>query len=547
MPFNKGAALFNCFSRHIFISYSDSLYLAKDSLATSRSHYAVTPSSSTTTTAADNLNQRPMKSQSFANFSSLSKQKSFSSFLVPPPSSSQAFSFITPGSNRHSKAMTMLAFDDSETDGDDITKPFLPPASSQSSQPFGGSLSRPFSSAPTPPKSANASNNKSYEYQALPLESSAKFDATFGSTNDLWPVQEEFPAPVTFLPPITVPKLSPPNASQIVTAPNILPPITNEALSIVTLPLTAAPKLLPPIAFQPPSTPKIPKLASPPQANIISRPNQLALNTTITESYTSAVPNSSPPILPSPVTNAGSQKSTAPRTNPYSFPSPRSPPNNNIYLYLSNISLASDPLPPTNHPSTQFGFNSLTRSKTHSVLAWNNNNNFSQGYPMTNNLGYSVQDTTTTSNKDRPQPPMPQTNPTLTAKKSSNASNLNCNNTSASASTTSASLTHITNPFRVPLSKMPPLDPNDIYRKMGEALFKDLIECARLYNDNNKDINNNIKSECFLIEDNANNNILSLTATSSVTTNINSDPLSNPSAFPSDTLPPIKKISQVIF
>ena len=496
-----------------------------------RSQYAATASPST---AADSFKQRPMKSQSFANFSSLSQQKSFSSFLVPPPPppSSQASSFTTPSLNRRSKALTMLSFDDSETDGDDITKPFLPPTSTQS---FGGSLSRPFTSAPTPPKSTNASNNKSYRYQALPLDNNSKFDITFGSTNDLWPVQEEFPAPVTFLPSSTAPKLS--------------PPITS-----TTLPLTAAPKLLPPIASQPPATPNIPKLASPPRTTKLPRPNQLALNTPATESNMSSMPNASPPILPSPVTNAGSQKSTAPRTNPYSFPSPRSPPSNSIYQYLSNTSLASDPLSPTTQPATQFAFNSLTRSKTHSVLALNNNNNnpfqgystnnFSQGYPMTNNLGYSMQDLTTTSNKDRPHPLMPQTNPTLTAKKSSNASSY------ISASTTStpiASLTPITNPFRVPLSKMPPLDPNDIYRKMGEALFKDLIECARLCNNNNKDINNNVKPECFLIDDNANNNFVSLTTTSCVTTNNNSDPLSNPSAFPSDTLPPIKKISQVIF
>ena len=270
-----------------------------------------------------------------------------------------------------------------------------------------------------------------------------------------------------------------------------------------------------------------------PVTSYLSRPNQLALTTSVTTntrlSSTSALPvNTSFGSIASVTMLPAGQKSTAPRTNPYSFPSPRSPPQSSLYQHTSSISNLTDAnaqwSPKPSDPTAQWEFNTLSRSKTaHSVLTLNimntnnNNNPTYQGFSNHISQGYSMQDL----KHDR---------------------YYRSTSVASTKSTTSS-----TNPFRVPLSQMPPLDPNDMYRMLGEALFKDLIECSKACNNNNInniDCDNNNK----LNENNVcsvNNSVLcELTPTPSLT-NLTSDPLSAAPAFPTDTLPPIKKLSQV--
>ena len=265
-----------------------------------------------------------------------------------------------------------------------------------------------------------------------------------------------------------------------------------------------------------------------------------------------------------------SQKS-APRTNPYSFPSPKSPsetcfpptPDSCSDLSRSYVNLAAASLEDLG--STSAGFNSLSRSKTFQGAIFDSSkvNHISSMFhrtnsSMTESLKKPLLESSDSTDKpfdafENPPPPVQidfmsdpfltsqpkawnpfntissgpviSTNPVITTTSPSSILHSLVTSTLTVSATNSVLRTTVSmerNPFRVPLCRLPPRDPHDTLRQLGEAFFVSLLGSAPCVT-NSRDCAPSV----------TNTNVL--------------DPLStaSTSSFPTNTLPPMKTVSQV--
>ena len=273
----------------------------------------------------------------------------------------------------------------------------------------------------------------------------------------------------------------PPARSAPLPPPSTMGPVKCQSMTdILSLSSRSGGHSLPRKLVPPPSTPRHGRrygLLPPPPPDIPSRPNILTLS----------------PAKPA--------TATLPRTNPYFSQSPKSPLSPG-YSKLGDFSKSSISLACSSQEelSSSAGALGLNRSRTHQSLAAIN---------------------------------IAHTNPTPNIKPSSSVSfdiNKQCSSLNPFVLTNKPKIetVHELNPFRVPLSHIPALDPQDDTKAIGEDFFAQLIAASRVVVTTTTTTTSVAITPCV------------------VTTNPNLlDPLTQPQPAPTNTLPPIRKSSQV--